>query len=190
MFNSLFIHCHRWGRKSNGVLSPLVLALGFCLLAAALHHGPRAQSSSELLSIAPNTTSIDLDVATTTLSGDRVLYFAAAVLGMGSGLGSGLVMTLGTDLAPQDPAERGHFLALFRVITDSGILLGSVRNIFFLYLFLACFIPCLTLPTHSGDNGRCYRCPRTRVCYLHCCCLQCGGCKPARRMRSGNTSTF
>jgi MFS family permease len=57
-----------------------------------------------------------------------LLYAAASVLGLGSGLGSGLVMTLGTDLAPQNPAERGYYLALFRIITDSGILLGSVRD--------------------------------------------------------------
>ena len=48
------------------------------------------------------------------------MWFAmfAAVLGVGNGLSSGILMTLGADLAPQpDPAP---FLGSWRTLTDTG----------------------------------------------------------------------
>ena len=46
------------------------------------------------------------------------LLGAAAVLGLGNGIGSGTMMTLGADLAP--PGATGEFLGLWRLIGDSG----------------------------------------------------------------------
>lgn len=46
------------------------------------------------------------------------LLFASVVAGFGNGLGSGTMMTLGADLAPQD--SRGEFLGVWNLIGDVG----------------------------------------------------------------------
>jgi MFS family permease len=46
------------------------------------------------------------------------LLFAASLAGFGNGLGSGTMMTLGADLAPQD--ARGEFLGVWNLIGDVG----------------------------------------------------------------------
>jgi MFS family permease len=46
------------------------------------------------------------------------LMLAALVIGLGNGLGSGTMMTLGADLAP--PGATGEFLGLWRLIGDAG----------------------------------------------------------------------
>lgn len=52
-----------------------------------------------------------------------ITFATAAILaGIGNGLGSGINMTLGTDLAPAE--ERGRFLGIWRLIGDSGSLIG------------------------------------------------------------------
>lgn len=47
-----------------------------------------------------------------------MLLLAAMLLGLGNGLGSGSMMTLGADLAP--PGATGEFLGIWRLIGDSG----------------------------------------------------------------------
>ena len=52
-----------------------------------------------------------------------ITFATAAILaGIGNGLGSGINMTLGTDLSPAE--ERGRFLGIWRLIGDSGSLTG------------------------------------------------------------------
>lgn len=46
----------------------------------------------------------------------------AVVLGIGNGLGNGVIMTLGADVAP--PATRAEFLAAWRLTHDAGMCLG------------------------------------------------------------------
>ena len=46
------------------------------------------------------------------------LAMAAAIMGLGNGIGSGAMMTLGADLAPAD--RRGEFLGVWRLIGDLG----------------------------------------------------------------------
>lgn len=46
------------------------------------------------------------------------LVVTALLLGLGNGLGSGVIMTLGADHSP--PAGRAHFLGLWRLIADIG----------------------------------------------------------------------
>jgi len=46
------------------------------------------------------------------------LLLCAAVIGFGNGLGSGTMMTLGSDLAPPD--KIGEFLGVWRLIGDGG----------------------------------------------------------------------
>lgn len=48
----------------------------------------------------------------------------AAIMGLGNGIGSGIIMTLGADVSPQ--AGRITFLGLWRVIADSGQTLGPL----------------------------------------------------------------
>ena len=52
------------------------------------------------------------------------LMAAAVVMGLGNGLGSGTMMTLGADLAPE--GATGEFLGLWRLIGDAGAFLGPV----------------------------------------------------------------
>lgn len=60
------------------------------------------------------------------------LMGAATLIGFGNGLGSGVMMTLGADLAPED--SRGEFLGIWRLIGDSGftgapLLVGSIAGL-------------------------------------------------------------
>jgi MFS family permease len=50
---------------------------------------------------------------------------AAIVCGAGNGLGAGINMTVGSDLAPKGH-DTGPFLGLWRAITDTGGTLGPV----------------------------------------------------------------
>lgn len=52
------------------------------------------------------------------------LLAASLLLGMGNGIGSGLVMTIGADASPNE--GRTRFLGIWRLITDSGGGLGPV----------------------------------------------------------------
>jgi MFS family permease len=61
------------------------------------------------------------------------LATAAVVIGLGNGLGSGSMMVLGADLAPQE--TRGEFLGLWRLIGDAGssggpFAVGNVAGLF------------------------------------------------------------
>jgi len=49
---------------------------------------------------------------------------AAIVIGIGNGLGTGILMTLGADLAPRE--RRGEFLGLWRLLGDTGSAVGPV----------------------------------------------------------------
>lgn len=58
---------------------------------------------------------------TTTVIGVGVV---ATVMGIGNGLGSGLLMTLGADVAPAD--IRAQFLGIWRLFQDSGAAIGPL----------------------------------------------------------------
>lgn len=65
------------------------------------------------------------------------LLLVASMIGIGQGIGSGTMMTLGADLAP--PGKAGEFLGLWRLIGDSGhavapMAIGAVADIIGLYL--------------------------------------------------------
>ncbi|MBT3376484.1 MAG: MFS transporter [Lentisphaerae bacterium] len=53
------------------------------------------------------------------------LIAVSALIGAGNALGAGINMTVGTDLAPKG-ADAGPFLGLWRVITDTGGMLGPL----------------------------------------------------------------
>jgi MFS family permease len=52
------------------------------------------------------------------------LMLAAMVVGLGNGLSSGLMMTLGADLAPR--GATGEFLGIWRLIGDVGAVMGPI----------------------------------------------------------------
>jgi MFS family permease len=52
------------------------------------------------------------------------LMLAAMLIGLGNGLGAGLMMTLGADLAP--PGATGEFLGIWRLIGDMGAVFGPL----------------------------------------------------------------
>lgn len=52
------------------------------------------------------------------------LLLAALVIGLGNGLGSGTMMTLGADLAPE--GATGEFLGIWRLIGDVGMVAGPL----------------------------------------------------------------
>jgi hypothetical protein len=52
------------------------------------------------------------------------LTAVAMVMSLGNGIGSGIVMTLGADVAPPD--NRLRFLSTWRVMSDTGNALGPV----------------------------------------------------------------
>jgi len=52
------------------------------------------------------------------------LTLAAMLIGLGNGLGSGLMMTLGADLAPR--GATGEFLGIWRLVGDVGGVLGPL----------------------------------------------------------------
>jgi MFS family permease len=63
------------------------------------------------------------------------LLLAGLVIGLGNGLGSGTMMTLGSDLAPRQ--ARGEFLGLWRLIGDAGftggpLVIGGVADLLLL----------------------------------------------------------
>jgi MFS family permease len=55
---------------------------------------------------------------------DAVMLGAAAVLGLGNGMGSGILMTLGSDVSPA--RGRAQFLGLWRVLQDTGMAVGPL----------------------------------------------------------------
>lgn len=60
------------------------------------------------------------------------LLFAAVVIGFGNGLGAGTMMTLGSDLSPDE--SRGEFLGVWRLISDVGftgapLVIGTVADL-------------------------------------------------------------
>jgi len=54
--------------------------------------------------------------------GAPTLLLAAAVIGFGNGIGSGMVMTLGADHSPRP--GRAHFLGVWRLMSDIGATCG------------------------------------------------------------------
>jgi MFS family permease len=56
----------------------------------------------------------------------RGLALVGGLAGLGNGLSSGLVMTLGTDLAPRAAADRAQFIGVYRLIADAGNIIGPL----------------------------------------------------------------
>ena len=94
------------------------------------------------------------------------LLVVACVIGMGNGLGSGTMMTMGADLAP--PERVGEFLGLWRLIGDAGSagsplaagalagILGLVASAFFMAIvgFASAAVFAFTVPEPLDKGAR------------------------------------
>lgn len=73
----------------------------------------------------PSSTLLALSLATMALASGFYSLLAVAILaGIANGLSTGIVMTLGTDLAPAQ--RRSEFLGLWRLLTDLGATTGPM----------------------------------------------------------------
>jgi len=73
----------------------------------------------------PSSALMAISLATMALAGGFYSLLAVAVLaGIANGLSTGIVMTLGTDLAP--PERRSEFLGIWRLLTDLGATTGPM----------------------------------------------------------------
>jgi MFS family permease len=73
----------------------------------------------------PSSALLALSMASMALiSGFKSLVATAVLVGIANGLSTGIVMTLGTDLAPA--ARRSEFLGLWRLLTDVGATAGPM----------------------------------------------------------------
>lgn len=73
----------------------------------------------------PSSALLALSLATMALASGFYSLLAVAILaGIANGLSTGIVMTLGTDLAP--PHRRSEFLGLWRLLTDLGATAGPM----------------------------------------------------------------
>ncbi|MDY0745540.1 MFS transporter [Paucibacter sp. R3-3] len=76
-------------------------------------------------------------------TGSHTLLLAAAVVGFGNGMGSGLIMTLGADHSPRH--GRAHFLGVWRLMADLGSTAGPA--------LLSFITASLTLGAAIGATG-------------------------------------
>ncbi len=73
--------------------------------------------------IVPCLATLSLSLAAIPFTEDFISFLLVGLLGgFGNGLGSGAIMTMGADLAPR--RRSGEFLGVWRLISDSGGLLG------------------------------------------------------------------
>lgn len=91
------------GRKAVGVPAMCIMALGFAMLGT-----------------------LPLVSQTTGLAAAWLVLASAIVIGAGSGCASGLNSVLGMDHAPSNSADSATFLSVWRMMSDSGALVGPV----------------------------------------------------------------
>lgn len=93
------------------------------------------------------------------------LMLAAAVIGVGNGIGSGMVMTLGADHSP--PVGRAHFLGGWRLMSDVGATcLPGLVSLFAAVLTLGAGITALGLASLVAAAQLGYWIPRIRPQHL------------------------
>ena len=111
-------------------LSPEVTSLVFGVASAvdmALFYpsGKVMDRHGRLAVAVPSMLVLGAAMAVLPLTGGLVaLTVVAMVMSFGNGIGSGIVMTLGADVAPPD--NRRRFLSMWRLMSDTGNALGPV----------------------------------------------------------------
>lgn len=109
--------------------SPLIgllvgLSTGADLLVSPIS-GPLMDRRGRLASIIPSFSLMAVGFAVLALASSGWIVAAAAIiLGVGNGLSAGLLLTLGSDLAP--PGNEGPFLGRFGALGDIGRLVGPL----------------------------------------------------------------
>ena len=101
-----------------GIASAVDMALFYPSGKVMDHHGRLAVAVPSMLILGAA-------MAVLPLSGGLVgLTVVAMVMSFGNGIGSGIVMTLGADVAPTD--NRRRFLSMWRFMSDTGDALGPL----------------------------------------------------------------
>jgi MFS family permease len=105
-----------------GFVVSLAAAVDFALFPVAGYVMDRFGRKAAIL---PSFTIQALGMAWVPFTGDAVtLALAASLIGLGNGIGSGTIMTLGADLAPK--GATGEFLGAWRLVGDGGAMAGPV----------------------------------------------------------------
>jgi MFS family permease len=104
----------------------LVISLGAVIdISMFLPAGVLMDRFGRKVAAVPSFAIMALGVALIPLAADFTgLLLAAMVIGLGNGLGSGVMMTLGADLAP--PEATGEFLGVWRLLGDTGSAVGPI----------------------------------------------------------------
>ncbi len=98
----------------------------------------------------PSMVALGLTQAALPLTGGLAsLTVVAMLMGFGNGIGSGVLMTLGADVAP--PRTRSQFLGVWRLCADSGSAAGP------LVVSAAAALLRLRHPRHAQHPGRARR---------------------------------
>jgi MFS family permease len=101
-------------------------------------------------------------LATPMTVGATTLLLAAAVIGFGNGISSGLIMTIGADHSPR--AGRAHFLGVWRLMADIGAASGpALLSMLAAALSLGAGIAVTGLIAFAAAGQLAYWIPRARV---------------------------
>lgn len=115
-----------WGEHLS--LSPAVISLVYGVSGAAdmllfYPAGWLMDRFGRLVAALASTLGLAAGLLLLPLAGTTATFVLVAILlGLGNGIGSGLVMTVGADLAP--PAQRAEFFGLWRLVADTGTGIG------------------------------------------------------------------
>jgi MFS family permease len=118
-----------WGAQQLGLdageIGAIVTAGAIVDVALFLPAGVLMDRFGRKVAAVPSFGLMALGVALIPLTHDfTTLLLVAMLIGLGNGLGSGTMMTLGADLAP--PGATGEFLGLWRLIGDIGAVAGPI----------------------------------------------------------------
>lgn len=87
----------KYGRRVPAAVANLVMAVGFGVLSISVQSKVRQLHDDTI-----------------------VLFIGSAIIGAGNGVSSGIVMTMGADLAPYDLARASTFIARWRMLAQFG----------------------------------------------------------------------
>ena len=117
-----------WGAHLglSAATTSLVYGLSGALDTAVFYPAGKLMDRKGRLWVAvPSMVALGLTLAALPLAHTAVwLGVVAAVMGVANGIGSGMIMTLGADVAP--PAVRAQFLGVWRLFSDAGAAAGPL----------------------------------------------------------------
>ncbi|MFC4942886.1 MFS transporter [Pseudonocardia sp. GCM10023141] len=110
------------GPEATSIVFGIASAVDMALFYPA---GKLMDSHGRLAVAVPSMVILGVAMAALPLTGEVIgLTVVAMVMSFGNGIGSGIVMTLGADVAPAD--NRLRFLSMWRLMSDTGNAIGPV----------------------------------------------------------------